>query len=118
MIRNSCFFIFNPFVCPEGCIEAYASASSVRRRVHEARVALQGEAQLEEMSTSDIFAMAALWDPNSSQVSSEEKLQALCAQIIDETARYIAIFCVNLCRFYDPQLILLGYASYIVYLYF
>lgn len=76
-----------------GCIEAYASANGVRDRFHLA------EGGNNTISTVEIFQLASNDDGTRGKLAKD---------IIDETARLLAVFCINICRFYDPDLILIG----------
>jgi len=116
-----------------GCIEAYVSANSVRKRFAEARKLRFGSIEGEDMSTADIFSLAATCTLDastdtadapaaegaaegggekaaevSSRVQTDPLLSSLAAEVVDETARYLALFCINICRFYDTRTILLG----------
>lgn len=82
-----------------GCLEAYASASNTACRAQEAIDA--GRATMLTQSRSrpskaitakDVFAAAATGDE-------------LAKSIIDDTALYLGIACVNFCRLFDPQMI-------------
>ncbi len=82
----------------KGCIEAYASAMHTGRRAEEAaradagsslRTVLDREGRL---TSKDLFAAA-------------EKGDALALRLVDETAYYLGITCVTLCRLLDPQMI-------------
>jgi glucokinase len=81
-----------------GCIEAYASAS------HMARITIErleaGEAsslqdlrkQGQAITSREIFAHA-------------EKGDALALSMVDQTANYLGLLCVSICRLLDPQMI-------------
>lgn len=85
-----------------GCLEAYASASSTAKRAQEAidqgtpttlsQIRLTPERRV---TARDVFEAASSGD-------------ALASHIVDETAAYLGIACVNLCRLLDPQMILLA----------
>uniref|UniRef100_A0A7S2RL15 Glucokinase n=1 Tax=Rhizochromulina marina TaxID=1034831 RepID=A0A7S2RL15_9STRA len=80
----------------KGCIEAYASARSVAARAREV-FAASGHSgpSVDTLSAADVFAAARRGDE-------------LASRIVDETARWLAVFCVNVSRFYDPDTILVG----------
>lgn len=87
-----------------GCIEAYASANSVETRASEVLASgaagsvgsYPGSVLLTTGSSAkSVFQAAAKGDP-------------LGLALADETARYLAVACINLARHYDPHLILLG----------
>jgi glucokinase len=81
-----------------GCIEAYASASSVARIAIERLEA--GEAsslqdlrkQGKEITSREVFQHA-------------EKGDALALSVVDQTADYLGLLCVSICRLLDPQMI-------------
>jgi glucokinase len=85
-----------------GCIEAYASANSVRNRFQESNATAGGEGGSENqvISTAQLFELAAS--------SGESQQVELAKSVIEETARLIAVFCINICRFYDPDVIIIG----------
>ena len=103
-----------------GCAEAYISANSVRARFHEACEIGKGKGQetppsreIEQqqlpvpdtaLSTARIFALAF----DTGKQSEDNALAHTAVAIVDETARILALFLVNLCRFYDCQVVLLG----------
>ena len=81
-----------------GCLEAYASASSTAR-IAEERVRGDLQSTLDEtyrvrgrLSAKDVFDAAAAGD-------------GLANQIVDETAGWLALACLNLTRLLDPQMI-------------
>jgi glucokinase len=80
-----------------GCIEAYVSANSVRK-IFEEGSSLESSASAK--TTAEIFEMA-----SSDRTESEAQL---ARTIVDEAARLLAVFCINMCRFYDPEIILIG----------
>jgi glucokinase len=81
-----------------GCLEQYASASSVPRRALDAMAAGRRtilkptRADGAEIDAQDVFAAAQQGDE-------------LALGIVEETAFYLGIGCVNLCRLLDPQMI-------------
>ena len=85
----------------QGCLEAYASASRTARRAEEAVVAGNSGSML-----------AKLYEPLSRPLTAKQVFDAanvgdeLALRIVDETAMYLGIACVNLCRLLDPQMIL------------
>ncbi len=78
-----------------GCVEAYASASSTARRAMEAIQAGQASSLAQvlkekgQITSKDVYEHLALGDP-------------LAKQITDETARALAIMCVNMLHTTDP----------------
>lgn len=104
-----------------GCAEAYVSANSVRNRFHEARIAaglvVEDGATTSQMSTAEVFALAGSGSvgggamDNGSAVARgtlEEALRALAVEVVEETARLLAVLVVNLCRSYDSRVIVFG----------
>ena len=85
----------------QGCLEAYASASRTARRAEEAIVAGDQGSML-----------AKFYEPLSRPLTAKQVFDAanvgdeLALRIVDETATYLGIACVNLCRLLDPQMIL------------
>ena len=84
-----------------GCLEAYASATSVVKRTLEALVQDDGRsslhatlAQLGEITSRDVF-MAAHQD-------------ALAQRIVEETAYYLAVGTMNMMHIIDPEMIVFG----------
>lgn len=82
-----------------GCIEAYASASSTARRACEAvksgeesSLARDFGKQPDRITAKDVFEAANRGD-------------ALATRIVEETATYLGIACISLCRVLDPQMI-------------
>ncbi|MFO0808493.1 MAG: ROK family protein [Gemmataceae bacterium] len=82
-----------------GCLEAYASATAIVQRTHEALNADDGRSSLHavvratgELTAKDVFQAAAAGD-------------ALAAAIVDDTAKYLAIGAANLMHVIDPQVI-------------
>ena len=88
--------------CPcgqHGCLEQYASASSVGRRVVEAiengeNSTLKGafSGRLARITAKDVFEAA-------------ENGDDLSQRIVDETAEYLGIAIVSICRMLDPQMV-------------
>jgi glucokinase len=82
-----------------GCLEIYGSASHTARRATEA-VAGGAKSTLSallkagpgKITAKDVFQAA-------------EQGDALANQIVDETAKYLGIACVNFCRILDPRMI-------------
>ena len=117
---RAAFAAARPCGCGQwGCAEAYISANSVRARFHEAcverdtKLPAQNTGDLapqqlavpdDAKSTADIFALAY----DGGRRVEDRALAQLAVDIVDETARILALFLVNLSRFYDPQIILLG----------
>lgn len=78
-----------------GCLEAYTSASHTARRATEA-VADTGQKSSLPRNT----------DLTSEMVFEHaEQGDALALRIVNETAEYLGIACINLCRLLDPQMI-------------
>jgi glucokinase len=84
-----------------GCLEAYASATSVVHRTREAlagdrgRSSLHASAQEEELTSHLIFDAAAAGDE-------------LAAKIVEDTAFYLAVGAMNLMHTIDPDMIVYG----------
>lgn len=77
-----------------GIFEAYASASAVGQIAREAGVPANSPlASLAEVSCQDVFHHAAQGD-------------TYAAQVVHDTARYLAIGCINCTRCYDPDMII------------
>lgn len=83
-----------------GCLETYCSATGVVKRFREALAEGQasslpgGGMNIEDITSRDIFEAAARGD-------------ALAAQIVDQTARYLAIGCDIAVNIVDPDIIVL-----------
>lgn len=82
-----------------GCLEIYGSASNTARRATEAVAAgarsslsVQLKSGTGKISAKDVFHAA-------------EQGDVLANQIVDETAKYLGIACVNFCRILDPRMI-------------
>lgn len=85
-----------------GCLEAYASATSVVKRTMERLAEKGSKSPLKELSKKeggltarDIFDSASSGD-------------ALAAKIVDETAFYLAIGCANVMHTIDPDMVVFG----------
>lgn len=83
-----------------GCLETYSSASRTGQRAAEAVEAGEPSSLREvhargPVTARDVFQAAEAGD-------------ALANRIVDETALYLGIGCVNLCRLLDPELIVLA----------
>lgn len=85
-----------------GCLEAYASATSVVKRTHEALTQDAGASSLHavlqvhgEITARDIFDAAANGD-------------ALAARIVEETAFYLAVGATNAMHIIDPDMVVYG----------
>lgn len=84
-----------------GCLEAYASATSVVKRAQEAmerpgaRSILSSQLEDGGMTARDVFGAAASGD-------------ALAHQLVDETALYLAIGAVNVMHTVDPDVVVFG----------
>jgi len=76
-----------------GIFEGYASASAVVARAKEGMLPESSLSKLEALDCEDVFAHAAKGD-------------AYAKELVRETARYLAIGCINCCRFVDPSVIL------------
>jgi len=84
--------------CPcgqRGCLEAYASAGAVARRLE---AALEAGERSSVARGADAAAIAA----------AAEGGDALCRRIWDEACFYLAIACINIQHAYNPEVILLG----------
>lgn len=84
-----------------GCLEAYASATSVVKRAREALARDNGKSSLhdftkqgKELTARDIFDAAAT--------------DALAEKIVEETAFYLAVGAVNLMHTIDPNMVVYG----------
>ena len=82
-----------------GCLEQYASASACGRRACElieagGKSSLKAvyDANKKHVSAKDVFAHAKAGDK-------------LAEQIVSEVTQYLGIACINLCRIFDPQMI-------------
>ena len=82
-----------------GCLEAYASATAVVKRTHEALQTDAGHSALNgllnnkgSLSAKDVFDVAASGDP-------------LAQQLVDETAYYLAIGTTNVLHTIDPDMV-------------
>lgn len=82
-----------------GCLEAYASATAVVKRAHEAlqtdagRSALNGVLNTQgTLAAKDVFEVAATGD-------------ALAQQLVDETAYYLAVGTTNVLHTIDPDMV-------------
>ena len=91
----------NPRLCGcgrRGCLEAYASATSVVHRAQESLVADDGQSSLHtharqgELTSETIFDAAASGD-------------ALAARLVEETAFYLAVGAMNLMHTIDPDMV-------------
>jgi glucokinase len=77
------------------------------------------------MSTAEVFALAEAWAVAPATAAAATGARAagaataagvalgadmgeVAARVVDETARVLALFVINLCRSYDPALVLLG----------
>ena len=79
-----------------GCIEAYCSASSTVKRYNEKNANLAVVSKASEVRNSkEVFDRAVAGDK-------------VAKDIIEESAEYLAILCINLCRVVDLDVIILG----------
>jgi glucokinase len=85
-----------------GCLEAYASATAVVKRAHEALAGYSGASALAavlrkqgEITSKDIFDAAAVNDP-------------LAERIVEETAYYLAVAAMNMMHTIDPDMVVFG----------
>jgi glucokinase len=95
----------NPRPCScgrSGCLEAYASATAVVKRAHEAMAAGAPSTHLHrrrqndyELTARDIFLAAVEGD-------------ALANKVVEDTAFYLAVGAVNAMHAIDPDLVLFG----------
>lgn len=82
-----------------GCLEQYASASACGRRAEEL------------IEAGYPTTLKAVYDANDKQVSAKDVFShakagdAMAEQIVSEVTQYLGIACVNLCRIFDPQMI-------------
>lgn len=82
-----------------GCLEAYASATAILKRAHEALAQDGGRSTLhrfvrdhEELTAKDVFDAASAGD-------------ALAAQLVEDTAFYLAVGAVNMMHTIDPDMV-------------
>ena len=82
-----------------GCLEQYASASGCGRRAtelveagHASTLKAVYDANHKQVTAKDVFAHAKAGDK-------------LATQVLEEVTQYLGILCVNLCRIFDPQMI-------------
>jgi glucokinase len=85
-----------------GCLEAYASATAVVKRAHDALHADAGRSALHgvlrragELTAKDVFDAAAAGD-------------GLAAQLVEDTAFYLAVGTINLMHTIDPDMVVYG----------
>jgi glucokinase len=85
-----------------GCLEAYASATSVVKRAHEALANFSGQSALAavlrkqgEITAKDVFTVAAAGDP-------------LAERLVEETAFYLAVGATNAMHTIDPDMVVFG----------
>jgi glucokinase len=89
-----------------GCVEAYSSASSTARRLKDQDEG-QGEGQGEGNSS---FSPSSVCKSASSAKDVFERYSAndpLAIKVVKETAEYLAILCINICRVVDPVSLIL-----------
>jgi glucokinase len=86
----------------DGCLEAYASATAVVKRTHEALNEQPGSSSLHdllrvagELTARDVFAAAAQGDE-------------LAGRMVEETAFYLAVGAMNLMHAIDPDMVVFG----------
>lgn len=88
-----------------GCLEAYASASQTALRAAEA---------VEATGPDQHTALRRIMSDPASELTAKDVFEAAIAgdeiaqRVVEETATYLGIACVNLCRLLDPQMIVLG----------
>ena len=88
-----------------GCLEAYASASQTALRAAEAiEAAPPGQHTTLRTITTDPASTLTAKDVFDAAIAGD----SLAQRIADETATYLGIACVNLCRLLDPQMIVFG----------
>lgn len=82
-----------------GCLEAYASATAILKRAHEALAQDGGRSTLhrfvrdhEELTAKDVFDAASAGD-------------ALAARLVEDTAFYLAVGAVNMMHTIDPDMV-------------
>jgi len=84
-----------------GCVEAYASASQTVARAKEA------------LATGEASSLRARWE-QAGELTCEDVFEhakagnTLAGRIAEETATYLALACINLSRFFEPDLIVLS----------
>lgn len=81
-----------------GCLEAYASATAVLKRTHEALESKTGPSTLRglsEITAKDVFDAAAQGD-------------ALAQTLVEETAFYLAVGAINMMHTIDPDVVAFG----------
>jgi glucokinase len=85
-----------------GCLEAYASATAVVKRAHEALANFSGQSALAavlrkqgEITARDIFTVAAAGD-------------CLAERLVEETAFYLAVGATNAMHTIDPDMVVFG----------
>jgi glucokinase len=86
-----------------GCLEAFASATSVVKRAHEALADVTGQSLLrqrlseadEELPAKEVFEAA-------------DEGDAIAQKIVDETAYYLAVGAMNIMHIIDPEMIVYG----------
>eukprot|EP00913_Durusdinium_trenchii_P019104 g17954.t1 len=76
-----------------GIFEGYASCSAVAIRARELMPPDSSLSKLEAVECEDVFKHAAAGD-------------SYATELVQETAKYLALGCINCCRFVDPELIL------------
>ena len=95
--------------CPcgqRGCLERYASASAVGRRVTEA-IAQGAKSSLSESAVSETASAGP-------RITAEMVVRAategdeLCGKVFDDACKYLAIACINLQHAVNPELVLFG----------
>lgn len=89
--------------CPcgqRGCLEQYASAAAVARRVRAALENGAASAALHGVPPSDVDARRV--------AEAARRNDPLCVNVWEEACRYLAIACINIQHAFNPSLVLLG----------
>ena len=85
-----------------GCLERYASAAFLAQY---ARRLIEQDGRASSLAA----VLAAAGDINAKDVGDAARAgDALAAEVWDRAMRFLAVGCVNLCRIFDPDLIVLG----------
>ncbi len=89
--------------CPcgqRGCLEQYASAAAVARRVRAALEDGAAASELHGVSLADLDARGV--------AEAARRQDPLCVSVWEEACRYLAIACINIQHAFNPSLVLLG----------
>jgi glucokinase len=85
-----------------GCLEAYASATSVRRRTREALASYRAPSSLKQYFTAPDTVLT------SKLIFEHAKTDDLAKQIVDDTAYYLGLGCSAAMATIDPEMIAIG----------